>query len=89
MTMPNSKNGKRTRPKPTLQELNEINDKLLQELVLLYKESISHAVQNNISIEDDHVSPVEICVLQILQVERHAKRGAEVEASKAEAHSYS
>ncbi len=53
--MPNSKVGRRPRPKPTLQELNETTNKLLQELVLLYKESISHAVQKNINIKDDHV----------------------------------
>ena len=56
MVMKNSKIERRPRLKPTLQELNEINDKLLQDLVLLFKESISHVVQKNISIKDYYMS---------------------------------
>ena len=56
MTIPNSKTGRRLRPKPTIHELNEINDKLLQEFLFLYNEIISHAIQKNINIKDDHVS---------------------------------
>jgi PP-loop superfamily ATP-utilizing enzyme len=56
MAISNSKNERRPRSKPTLQELNETIDKLLEELIILYKEIISHAIQMNINIEDDHVS---------------------------------
>lgn len=54
--MQNSKTGRRPRAKLTFQEINETTDKLLQELVLLYKANISYAIQENINIEEDHVS---------------------------------
>ena len=68
MAMPNSKIGRRPRPRPTLQELNETTKKILQDLVLLFKIRTSHVIQENINIEEDQVSTsLWECVCAILK----------------------
>lgn len=44
------------RPDPTLMEIYPMHDKVLSEFLHSFKESISQAVRENISLEDDHAS---------------------------------
>lgn len=48
--------GKGKRPNPTIFEILAMDDKVLHEFWDQYKESISHAIKINKSIEDDHAS---------------------------------
>ena len=52
-TMSNMKFMRRPRPSPSLMELYSMEDKVLCEFMDSYKESISRADNNNISMDDD------------------------------------
>ena len=70
--MSNMKFMRRPRPSPSLMELYSMEDKVLCEFMDSYKESISRADNNNISMDDDSTFWLlwRILLCQIPQVER-------------------